>query len=202
MTYLLASESRHGNKAIDLPRFATDLANELGAMVLPCDHPMENQKVLLGDANMLRLTANNWKRHVTVGIEPTDVPLMERWSAKTKSATVDPEKRSIAAIAKDIKRRVIEASLPGLMECRKALNDKKDRATKVGAWVYDVRREFPSLSVKYENGETATVYLNNNGVYLNARIESYGVAVDRIGSISVKKFCKLMKALTEEEDDA
>src|SRR4029077_5705783 len=119
VSYITETE-KYGRKEfkIDMPRFAADLAKELGGTLLPPgDYPSENQSIRIGSDN-LNVRADNWKCRVNAYLEAPDVAWGD-WSTydpkqKTDTASVNPDGRSIAAIAKDIKKRVIDASQDAL----------------------------------------------------------------------------------------
>ena len=210
MSYVTETE-KYGRKEfkIDLPRFAADLAKELGAKVLnptETDYPMDNQSMSIG-ANKLVLRADNWKKKVEAYLEAPDVKWGD-WSSydkaqKTESAKVNPDGRPIASIAKDIQKRVIDANLPALAARRAyAVQQEKNRAdivTRAGK----LKDAYPKLDIRVnEREQNASIYSGPSAFYLSGRMNSQGrVSVDRFGDVSTKTFLKILAVLEAEGGD-
>jgi hypothetical protein len=196
MSYLIVSESHHGGRIIDERRFAVDLAKELGGNVLIDGHSVY---IIVGD-NKLGIRADNHKKRINVSIQCAE----QAWGAwgssadqNADSATINPEARPIASIAKDIRKRVIEANAPALAARRAYAAAKVKAANDLAGYAEQLRKAVPNIRVEVK-GETASV--SSSGLYLYARLESYGkVSIDRIESIPVAKFARIMAILNEKE---
>jgi hypothetical protein len=184
MSYLIVSESHHGGRIIDERRqFAVDFAKELGGNVLmrrataftssSAITSSSSAPTTTKSASTFRFSAQN--RH---GVHGDQAPIK-----MTDSATINPEARPIASIAKDIRKRVIEANAPALAARRAYAAAKVKAASDLAGYAEQLRKAVPNLRVEVK-GETASV--SSTGLYLYARLESYGkVSIDRIESIPV-----------------
>lgn len=200
MSYIVTSD--YGSKRVDIARFAADLAAELGATARPYrdDYPNENQRIDLPGDVYLYLRADDHKRRVTVSLSASDVRHDERnWHDKdqrTIEATVNPDGRPMAAIARDVRKRVIEANAPAIAAQRAFAASRRDHAAGIEAIaarigkVADVRINDDRLG--------ASIYLNRNGAYLGARINSSNsITIDRFGSITEAQFLAIVDVLTK-----
>jgi hypothetical protein len=205
LSYIIEVERKIGSgteKKIDLPRFAADLAKELGAKVLPpaTDYPSEYQSLAIG-IDRLVLNADNWKKRVTANLEAPDVAWGD-WSTyaddqKTESATVNPDGRSIASIAKDIQKRVIDANQAALAARRAYAVQQKQNRADIVARAAALKAAHPNLDVRVnESEQSATIYSGPSAFYLNARMNSSGrVSIDRLGDVSGETFGKILAVL-------
>lgn len=204
MNYLMTVEAygRHETK-IDLNRFVADLAKELGGKV--CKDPErdfgDQSHIVLG-TERLDFYANNYgsKGRVRVSIWAPDVKHDERGhyndKCKTVTATVNPNGRTMAAIAKDIKKRVVDGS-------QEALRLQREYAENVREGRADIKRHATKLqqstgiSVTVNESErSAAVYWNNGGLYVSGTLHADAtVSIDRIGSIPVDRFEAMMFVL-------
>lgn len=201
MSYMVASESRHGGMAIDERKFAIDLAKELGGNVLLNEHGKDDSRVyvIVGD-NKLYVSADNYKRRINVSVSCAEMGWNGYGSSadqKTDSATINPEARTIASIAKDIRKRVIDANAPALAARRAYVAAKAKAATDLTSYADQLRKAVPNLRVEVK-GETASV--SSTGLYMYARLESYGkVTIDRLESLPIDKFIRIMAILNKKE---
>ena len=109
---------------------------------------------------------------------------------KTESATINPDGRSIAAIAKDIKKRVIDANQAALAARRAyAVQQQQNRADIVSR-AAKLKAAYPKLDVRVnERDQNATIYSGPSAFYLGGRMSSNGrVSVDRFGDVSNRDF--------------
>lgn len=188
---------------IDLPQFAVDLARELGARVLPAgEYPRERQSLRLDEATVLHLGANTWKKFVSASIEASDVPWDDRnmydKTHRTESATVNPDARPIATIARDIKRRVIDASA-GALERQRA-HAARQVANRSGLREIVAKLQaIGGLDVRAdEKAQQARVFGNAAGHYLSGTVYPDGsVSFERIGSVDFETFKRIVAILNE-----
>jgi hypothetical protein len=191
-----------GRLKCDLVRFAADLAKELGATVTtePGGYPNERQTLRLG-ADELLVGCNQYGREmrVDVSIRAPDIRHEDRnhYAAqhKTGSASVNPAARSIAAIAKDIRKRVVDASAEALAAQRSYATNAQNGRAELRKQADTLVKRFSKLDVRMEpNSDTATIF-NRDGHYLHARLTTSGVTIDRIGSLSLDQFAKLVELI-------
>lgn len=197
----ISPTDRHPRGAIDMPRFAADLAKELGGTVQPDgDYPHENQKIALaGGKEFLRLTADNWKRRVKVTVAASDIREYRVGDSAqhTESATLNPDGRAIAAIARDIKRRVIDASQRALAAQRAwAAQQIEDKAS-VQQQSDALKAKHPALYVRVDHGGlVASISGGATGHYISARMEAGGrVTVERLGTVTAEQFDQIVEVL-------
>jgi hypothetical protein len=192
-------------RRINLERFAVDLAKELGGTLLPADVERKTyQKISIGP-DVLELYANDWKQRVTASISAPDVAWGD-WSTydkaqRTDEASVNPDGRSIAAIAKDIKKRVIDANLPALAARRAYAEQQKQNRAGLAAKAQALAAACPTLSIKVnERDQVATIW-SRSSVYLDGSMSPTGlVNIQRIGGVSTEAFVKILAIL--ENDSA
>jgi hypothetical protein len=186
-------------KKIDLPRFAADLAKELGGEVSheKLDYPGERQKIRLG-ADELWLGANNWKKRVSASLHAPDVPWNDRnmydRTHRTEDASVNPDGRSIAAIARDIKKRVIDASQSALAAQRAHATQQNQNRAAIVRHAAALKAARPELNVRVdEDSQKAVIYTGSGEHYVSATMHSDGsVGIDRLGSVSAEVFGQIM----------
>jgi hypothetical protein len=204
MSYLTEVESFGRKQArIDLPRFAADLAKVLaGTVVAKGEYPDERQAIKIG-TELLNLSADNYKKRVTVSISAPDVPWDDRntydKAHRTESATVNPDGRTIERIAADFKRRVIEPSKEALrLQREHAVRMAQGRASIVRLG-NALKARLPDLDVRInEKEQRAAIYGGGRGHYLSATLSGDGtIAVERLGSMPLSKFEKIVAILNE-----
>lgn len=205
MTYVTTTpcpyNPKRSNTTIDLDRFATDLAKALGAELI--DTTYKYYREIRVGADVLHLGANEWKKRVSVSIHAPDVKYGD-WSAydkaqKTESASVNPDGRRIELIARDIKKRVIEANKPALAARRAYAKQQQQNRTDIVTHAAAIKKANPSLDVRVRDGEQkAAVYSGGNGHYVSAYLECDNtVSIERIGSVSAAQFSAIMKILNK-----
>lgn len=211
MTYVTEAES-FGRKEykIDMPRFAADLTKALTALLKPTivkllpatEYVNERQTIQVGTEH-INLTADNWKRRVSVSISAPDVPWDDRSmydkAHKTESARLNPEARDIEAIARDINRRVIEPAKEPLRLQREHAKRQADNRSSIVRLANALKARLPILDVRTdEKAQRATLYGNSDGHYLSATLHADAtVAIERIGSMSLSKFERIVAILNE-----
>jgi hypothetical protein len=196
MNYIVTEQTSYGSKSrIDEQKFAVDLAKALGGNV---EIKNDSFYIVVGDFKLF-VNADNHKKRVKVGMA-SDWGTYEPGIAnqRTDDATVNPEGRPMASIAKDIKKRVIDANAPA-MAARKAWAEAKvTAASNLQAYAAELRK-VPGVSVDIESGG-GDAKVRASGLYLYGRLAHHGkVTIDRIESISVAKFAKVMAILNEKE---
>lgn len=188
---------------IDLERFTADLAKELGGKVWKDpERDIDQTHIVLG-TERLDLVSNTWKlkARVRVTIWAPDVKHDERGyygdkRMRTEEATVDPNKRTVAAIAKDVKRRVVDGS-------REALRLQREYADTVRRGRADIKKHAEQLRratgldvTVNETERSARVYWNGDGLYISGTLSADAtVSIDRVGSMPLEKFEKMMWVL-------
>lgn len=188
----------------DLVAFAYALANELGGQLLKGDeYPNERQRIALGP-DILILRGNHYgaKGRVEVcitaaGIFPQDRDFYSK-SHKTAEATVNPDGRDIAAIARDIKRRVIDASQEALKAQRDYAAQRALQRNGVASYVGPLTDMGLRVDVA-SDGLTASLW-NQGGHYLSGRLQADGtVYLDRVGSMDLETFKRVLAVLNGRE---
>lgn len=204
MDYTVMVEGFRGQKEprTDLERFTADLAKELGGKVQREEGDIDRTHIVLG-TERLDVVGNTWglKGRVRVSIWAPDVRRDERGyygdkRMRTETATIDPNKRTMAAIAKDIKRRVVEGS-------KEALRLQREYADTVRKGRADIKKhaaqlhESTGIDVTVNEGErNARVYWNAGGVYISGTLNTDAtVSIDRIGSMPLERFEAVMFVL-------
>jgi hypothetical protein len=186
---------------IDLPRFAAELAKELGGVLQEAgEYPNDRQQILIG-ADMLELGADNWKKRVSASISAPDVKWGD-WSTydkaqRAESASVNPDGRSIPAIAKDIKKRVIDANQPALAARRAYAAQQQQNRASIVKHADALKAAHPLLNVRvYEDKQSAEIYTGASGHYIDAALSSDGkVSIKRLGDVNAEQFAKIMAVL-------
>jgi hypothetical protein len=206
MPYITTSTNQYGRteRTMDMPRFSADLAKELGGKVLA--HDIDRHSIQIG-ADLVHLYFNSWKGHVHVSITAPDV-LAGDYSTydkaqKTADANVNPDGRKIASIAKDIKRRVIDASQSALAARRAHAEAQQKNRASIVKHADALKAACPTLDIRVnEREQRAAIYSGPSNYYLSATMMSDGkVSIERIGAISVRTFRKLIAALEADKSE-
>jgi hypothetical protein len=193
--------SNRSEKKIDLPRFAADLAKELKGELQPAgEYPAERQQIAIG-ADLLEVYADSWKKRVNASISAPDVKWGD-WSTydkaqKCESASINPEARSIAAIAKDIRKRVIDANQPALAARRAYAAKQEQNRADILKHVDAMKAAHPELEVRGDvQKQSAVIYSRSSGHYIAASMDCNGnVNIERIGAVKADKFSQIMAVL-------
>jgi len=206
-------DADHKNR-IDMPRFAADLTKALIAacgltrvaeadcpikLLPPGEYPKQQQTIQVG-RDVLELYSNEWKQRVTASITAPDVAWGD-WSSyaqdqKAESASVNPDGRSIDAIAKDIKKRVIDANQSAMAARRKYAKQQQDNRAGLAAKAQALGAACPTLSIKVDEREQVATIWNRGSAYLDARMSPTGcVSIQRIGGVSEETFIKIVALL-------
>lgn len=201
----------HGRErnVIDLPRFAKDLAKALDNLLTSVDvkllptteYPNERQTIRIGKDN-LNLGADNYKKRITASIAASDVTWDDRntydKSHRTETATVGPDgNRDIKTIARDLNRRVIDASQPALKLQREYAAKQQAGRAAIVIKANALKAKLPGLDIRTdEKAQRASIYGGSDGHYISATLNADGqVSIERIGSVSVEKFERIVAIL-------
>lgn len=193
----------------DVRAFAADLSKALnGGELQPAredsiDDAMHRGCFSLGD-DLIMVTGNYYhsKGRVTVHIEAPEIKHGDKnihsKDHRTTSATVNPDGRSIDAIAKDIKKRVIEASQPALKLQREFAAQRNQARENIVEHMHTLSSAVPGLSVnrRSPDEQNAAIYSGSGNHYVSATLNSDGtVSISHLGSMSIEKFTAVMKLL-------
>ena len=214
MTYIVKPSITERGQ-IDMPRFAADLAEALRPLIakrpsteainvdlLPAGEiPRDNQSIKVGN-EVLALTANNWKGVVAVSISAPDVKHEDRNYHDQRqlafTARVNPDGRSIDAIARDIVRRVIDGNAEALKRQRERQAQMDANRASIVKHAAALRAAIPGLDVKVNERDQCASIWNKGGEYLHANMNSNGgVSVERLGTLPLATFVKLVKLINE-----
>jgi hypothetical protein len=197
MNYLRNEVSPFGGNRvevkIDEERFANDLAKALGGTVQCNDFKNDSIYVIVGQ-DRLFVRADNWKKRINVSIDCAEQKYGEydvgRANQRTESASVSPE-RPIAVIAKDIKRRVIDASQPALAARRAWQAEKIAAKASLASAAEGLRKQGVNVDIGSDEHEAR---VSVSGLYLYGRLSSSGlVSIDRIEGVSASAFLEIVK---------
>lgn len=197
--YIRATDSRY--RSIDIARFAADLAREIGGIARPwnADYPNENQAIDLTDATTLHLRADDWKGRVAISIDATDIPFNDRpmhgSGHQTESVTVNPDGRPIAAIARDVTKRVIEANADAIAKRRAYAIGRRDDRANLAAMVAALAGG-PIRARINDDGLSADVGIAGHYIYASLS-PSGAVSINRIENISLEKFTRIAAIIAE-----
>ncbi|KRQ99267.1 hypothetical protein [Bradyrhizobium valentinum] len=211
MSAYVKTETKYGRpeQSLDIHRFARDLAKAIGGKVIPQkpgEIPNERYASIELDGAAISFTAG-WGRNeiekVSVRISALGLNLsyndMPRGPEfKTPEAKVSTA-RPLAAIAADIKRRVIDPGKAPIEKLREHAAACDRQRTDLRATADQLRKRYPGLSVtvKDDARHSATFYRNDNkGPYLSGSVGPDGSAsIERIGSLTPEQFARVMAAL-------
>lgn len=194
----------------DIRRFAADLARELGGELLPQKYDWSDANdriahIKLGN-DELALHGNSYgdKGRVSVSIDAPEINHDDRSSYdkshKTESAKVNPDGRPIASIAKDIRKRVIDASAAALAAKRQYAADKIATRGGLDAQIAKLGKDIPGIQVSKRNASdlqaSVSTYRINNGTYVDGRLNADGsVSIDRMSTVSPEQFRAIVAVL-------
>lgn len=211
MTYITWTES-YGRKErkIDLDRFAEDLARELGCeLAARADEELDRWRRYINvGSDRLMVSANDWKGRVNVSIAAPEIGHDDRdlynKDHKTESATVNPDGRSIAAIAKDIKRRVIAASQGALAAQREYAAKQKANRAGLAETVAKMKEAMPYLDIRYnEREQRASIYDGGGDAQLNYLSAELGydrtIQIRGLSNLSVEQFTRAIETIRGEQ---
>ena len=188
------------SKVIDIEAFTRDLAKALGGKIATQELTNVYGAIDLGDNTRLNLYANNWKASVDVSITATDVKHGERSvydkAQKTVSATVNPDGRKIDAIARDIRKRVIDANAPALAAQRAYRNERHNGREQIALLAGRLKELCPSLSISKRDPDAESVSIYSGEPYVSATMDADGkVRIERMVSITMPQFVNLLALL-------
>jgi hypothetical protein len=190
---------------VDVATFARDLAKALGGALLPATEDATSNRAIKIGPDVLAVRSNHYasKGRVTVSISAPDVKWDDRntydKTHRTEDATVNPEGRTIERIAADIKRRVIDASLPALALQRAHAAQLAQGRADIVARAADLKAALPGLDIRVNEKERrAGIFNGASSHYLSGTLNADGsISLDRIGSMSTAKFLKIVAVLND-----
>ena len=212
MTYWVEKESYgRKEKALDIQRLATDLARLLGGVVenrWP-ENADSRADIVIGES-LVSLYWSYGGKSVEASISARDIPahlLSDVYSiTRTESANFSPDK-ALAAIAKDIKRRVIDASAGALAKQREYVAKRQSIHDSLLTLADEVHARNPALTLRrprHSGNDTAATVLQVEvkGFYLNAEVALYEggfpkVRIRHIDSIPLDKFERIVAIMLE-----
>ncbi|MGY3278146.1 hypothetical protein [Bradyrhizobium sp. S3.7.6] len=207
---------RHGRSEIvtDVRAFASDLAKALkgGALNKPREDihdDKDNRATFMLGADLIIVTGNRYgsKGRVSVYIEAPEIKHADRnhysKDHKCSDATVSPDARSIDVIAKDIKKRVIDASQAALKLQREYAAIQVAARNNIVEHMHQLSSKLPGMNVhrRDQSAQTAGVSSSSGDHYVSGTLNSDGtVSISHIGSMSMEKFVAVMNLLKKEEN--
>jgi hypothetical protein len=214
MTDYVTTREEYGRtvKVLDIQAFARDLAEALGARVIPpkaddCGTRERWASIAYGgcEIGLTRGWRNNEWDKVTVRIAPLDCKLtyneLPRGDEyKLPEATLTAT-RPMARIVADIKRRIITPADAPIQKRREYAAQLKAQANNLALTAASLRVRHPGLQVTAKEGETysGAIYRNDGGTYLSGRFYNDGtVSIDRLGTLTADQFARVMDALYAE----
>jgi hypothetical protein len=188
-----------------MPRFAADLAKELGGEQKPDpEHPQTYQYIRLG-TDEVRLNADNYKKRVWVSIDAPEIPHGD-WSRYDSAqqivgAGINPDGRSIAAIARDIKKRVIDLNQPALAARRAYAAKQQQNRSDIVQHLDALQAAHPALQIRMHDDKQSAGFFSRSGArHIDGQLDSSGrVRIKSIDSVSAKAFAKIMAALQDDK---
>lgn len=189
---------------LNAERFARDLCEALGAGGYESEDFTAAARIYMAPLRLyLRQGYGAGAKRVTISSGIADSEIHRRAYSRRSNfnfpeITVDPD-RPMAALAKDIRKRVIDASAGPLAAMLEAEKQASELASGVRQHAERIAAAFPTASVTIgdDTKTEAGFYLNHNGVYLSGRINSSGALyVDRLGTVPPDKLDALLALLT------
>jgi hypothetical protein len=188
-------ENQWKEHILNVNALAADLAPLVGGVV----DPEDKHVIALGDLRIyIRAGYGAHKGRAEIGVHaPSVASQLNYQRAQWPKMTADAG-RPVEKIAAEIKRRVIEPAAPVLADLKAQLANQLDQRSQIEAHAEAIRKAFPMVSVKFEDGQRtqAQVYGNAGGAYLSARLNpDGGLYPDRVGSIGPERTHALLAAL-------
>jgi hypothetical protein len=187
----------------DIQAFARDLAAVMGgAYVTPAKDDMsaaERYATFTLDGYDISLSRDwsdrrNKTVHVSIRMIGDKLGHLESDGYRMPKASVSGT-RPLAALAKDIRRRVIEPAAAPAAKRRELTESRTQYANNLAAHAKRMRAAFPGLQVDVSDS-AASLYLNSDGNYLTGRLDGDGkVTIDRISQLNAAAFAGVMAAL-------
>ncbi|MGX9432397.1 hypothetical protein [Bradyrhizobium sp. LeoA1S1] len=115
----------------------------------------------------------------------------------TESASINPDGRSLAAIANDLKKRVLDANQAPLAARRAYAKAQRENRASIVKNADALKEAHPTLDIRVnEREQTAQIYSGASGHYIAARMSHSGeVSIDRLGSVSAETFGRILAVL-------
>ncbi len=196
---------------VDLSRFAADLAAALDKLLPgivvkhepPAEYANHEQTIAVGN-DRLRVHGNTYQTaaRVVLYLDAPDVPHGD-WSVydkdqKTTSAAVNPDGRAIDAIARDVKKRVIDANQAALAKRREHAKQQASNRDDIVRHADELKAAVPGLDIRVEPREQNARIFGGDRFhgYLSGTLHHDGsVTLDRISRIPNKSFRKIAALL-------
>lgn len=204
MPYITEKPSRFGGKmekVMDLHRFTADLAREMGGRFIKTedsDRLDTFSTFVLGNEEITIYV--DWKKKVTISIraldvKPDDINRYDR-SHDTASASVNPDGRTIKAIAADIRKRVIDASQDALRLQRERVAQRTDARAQIASAADQLKAL--DIDVRVGNDGLSGSISNKYGKpYFSGSFHTNTVSIERLQSMSVEKFARILAIINE-----
>ncbi len=122
MAYIIETESfGRKERAVDLHRFAADLAGVIGGTLRPVDDDRHFRRIQLAENDLHLSTSYQHKMRVVARMVAPEIAHDDRCyyakEARTPEVTIDPE-RDLRAVARDLRRRAFEPAQEPLAKQR------------------------------------------------------------------------------------
>lgn len=197
--YVVPNSAKHLGPEVDLCRFARDLCATLGGRDLT--HERYDSHFLLGN-DMIHLRTDRQYKRVSLSISAPDVDHKDRaydyGGHKTPDISVNPDGRTIEQIAADVKRRLIVPAQHPLANQRRHRDERAETRTAVKAAADRLSDPTNRLHVTLtDEGQRGNI--SGNGHYLSGRFTSNSVSLERIGTMSIDQFIRVLAILNEED---
>lgn len=203
MSYLIESE-HYGRKETqpDLERFARDLAPLIGGRFEKTDSAWGAFIAIEGATVSVGKPAGSYRHceRVVLSIEATgiahnDRPYYGRDDTKLPSITVSAT-RPIEAVAKEVKRRLIEPAQAPLAKRREYAANRVAERDKLTETVTQLRALYGEKAVSTKNGDGFTAHLWISEPYVAANVSADGrVSIERVQTVTLEKFNAIVALL-------
>lgn len=194
MSYVTITEN-YGGKVykIDLAAFCADLAPLLGGTAVEPEPDRNDWQRYIAVDGMLISASQRWNsrdravlRAKATGIEYRDMPSPfssygEKFKLPEITVAVD---RPLVAIAKDVKRRLVEPAAKPLNAIREYAADRMAERNSLSRWCAEVEKAFPGISQGHIDNDSAMYRLKRYGsfkVYANGKIQ-----IERLPDVSIE----------------
>ncbi|KAB2661438.1 hypothetical protein F9K91_24890 [Brucella tritici] len=197
------SRDQHNHLRFDIETFGRDLAAEMGIEVEVdgAGTLYPNVVLILGQGLIASLCfSHKADKKVHIRGYHRDNNKLAHHSDRVSfpNITVNPE-RDLAAIGRDIQRRLIQVSKEGIESIKARLASQNERAGMLADVIKEYKERFPDASINSISGSTheADIYYNRNGTYLSGSIDYKGkLYIQRLSVGDAKTSAALMAALT------
>lgn len=122
---------------------------------------------------------------------------------KVASITVDGT-RPIDAVAKDVKRRLVQPALDQAKESARKVAARRNGCNEFRAMAAEMRATYPGLSIEFpsDNATSARLYFNANECYLTGELYSDGrISVQRLSLRTAKAASALLDLISRDSGE-